>query len=65
MDMNLYASEVIARHHLAELRAEAARHVLARSLAPARPPLRVSVGHALIRMGTRLLGGLTAVRASA
>jgi hypothetical protein len=65
MDMNLYAAEALSRQYLAELRASAERQNLARVARRPRRPLRLALGHALIRMGTRLLGGLTEARASA
>ena len=56
MDMNEYALEVLARDRLAELRANGER-VIAASLGRRSPrPLRVAVGHALIRIGRRLQG---------
>ncbi|HEU4367258.1 MAG TPA: hypothetical protein VFV05_03400 [Methylomirabilota bacterium] len=64
MDMNVYVAEILARSHLAELRAQALRCHQAQQAARARP-LRVALGHALIRAGRRLLGGLAAVEAPA
>lgn len=65
MDLNVYTADLLAQSHLAELRAAAERHSLARLARPSRQPLRLALGHALIRMGTRLLGGFTEARASA
>ena len=56
MDMNEYALEVLARERLAELRANGERVSEAKRGRPAPRPLRVAVGHALIRMGRRLQG---------
>ena len=56
MDMNEYALEVLARDRLAELRANRERVSGARLGRPAPGPLRVALGHALIRMGRRLQG---------
>jgi len=56
MDMNEYALEVLARERLAELRANAERVSGARLGRRAPRPLRVAVGHALIRVGRRLQG---------
>jgi hypothetical protein len=55
MDVNHYAVEILARDRLAELRHAAARHTLVRSSRP-RAAIRVAVGRALIRLGTRTLG---------
>jgi hypothetical protein len=56
MDMHEYLAEA----HLAALREQALRERLARAARPARPPLRVTLGYALIRLGHRLLGGFAA-----
>ena len=56
MDVNLYALEALSRDRLAELRAGAAAHGLARGVLPPRRQLRVGVGLALIRLGTWALG---------
>lgn len=56
MDVNLYVLETLARDRLAELRAGAEIHGWARGAAPARRPVRVSVGLALIRLGTWAAG---------
>jgi hypothetical protein len=55
MELNHYAVEVLARDQLAERRQAAARHTLARAARP-RAVIRVAVGRALIRLGTRTLG---------
>jgi hypothetical protein len=56
MDMNEYALEVLARDRLAELRANAQRANESRWGRRSSRPLRVAIGHALIRMGRRLQG---------
>ncbi|HEX2440436.1 MAG TPA: hypothetical protein VHT71_19150 [Methylomirabilota bacterium] len=56
MDMNGYALEVLARDHLAELRARCERQELARAATPAPGSLRVALGLALIRAGRWTLG---------
>ena len=56
MDVNLYVLEALSRDRLAELRAGAAAHGLARGVVPPRRQLRVGVGLALIRLGTWALG---------
>ena len=56
MDLNLYALDVLSRDRLAALRADAEVHAHLRATARARRPLRVSVGLALIRVGTWALG---------
>jgi hypothetical protein len=52
MDVNLYVLEALSRDRLAELRAGAAAHGLARAAVPLRRRLRSGVGRALIRLGT-------------
>jgi len=64
MDGNVYTVELLAQSYLAELRASAERHHLARAAAQPRAPLRLALGRALVRMGQRLLDGFTPVRAS-
>jgi hypothetical protein len=56
MDMNHYSLELIARQQIAERHAGVALYELARAAAPPRRSLRVVVGLALIRLGTRALG---------
>jgi hypothetical protein len=56
MDMNEYALEVLARNRMAELRAEGERTKRVRGVRPASRPLRIVLGHALIRTGRRLQG---------
>jgi hypothetical protein len=56
MDLNHYAVEVLARDRLAERRQAATRHTLVRTAARPRAVIRVVVGRALIRLGTRALG---------
>jgi hypothetical protein len=54
--MNIYLDEHIARERIAEARAWAAQHALARAAAPARRWVRVAFGHALIRVGQWVAG---------
>ena len=54
--MNLQLEEQVARHRLDEARADAARWALARNLRPARRPVRVILGHALIKAGHWVAG---------
>ncbi len=63
MDMNEYCMQEIAGERLREMRAAA--QIAALCAEAPRPPLRVILGHALVRLGNRLLGGLTTVRAAA
>ena len=56
MDMNGYALELMARQQIAERHAGAARHEMVRAAAPPPRPLRIAIGLALIRLGTRALG---------
>jgi hypothetical protein len=56
MDMNEYLVEKMVGAQLAEMHAAAARADLARRAAPARPPVRVVLGLALIRLGRWTLG---------
>jgi hypothetical protein len=55
MDLQEYTFEVVMRDRLAELRAEAALWHQPQVARPAPPPLRHTVGRALVRMGARLL----------
>jgi hypothetical protein len=54
--MNPQLEEQVARQKLDEARAEAARLALVRSLRPARRPVRVTVGLALIKAGHWVAG---------
>ena len=55
MDMNVYLVEWWAKERLDELRAALKREQLVESLRQ-RPPLRVTIGLALISLGQRLRG---------
>jgi hypothetical protein len=55
MDLNVYLLEWMAKERLHEIQAAAVRERLAESLRQ-RPPLRVTLGLALINFGQRLLG---------
>lgn len=55
MDMNIYLVEWWAKERLDELRAAVGREQLAESLRQ-KPPLRVTLGLALISLGERLQG---------
>jgi hypothetical protein len=54
--MNPQLEEQVARQRLDEARADAARWALLRELRPARRPVRVAVGFALIKAGRWLAG---------
>ncbi len=54
--MNPQMEEVVARQRLNEARADAARWALIRQLRPARHPMRVAVGFALIKIGHWVAG---------
>jgi len=54
--MNPQMEEQVARQRLDEARAEAARWALLRQLRPARQPMRVVVGFALIKVGHWVAG---------
>jgi hypothetical protein len=56
MDMNEYLFEILARDRVAEMRAAAEHSRRVRTPGPAWHPLRVALGHALIRIGRRLQG---------
>jgi hypothetical protein len=64
MDMNVYLIEWWARERMDQVRADALRAQLAEALRQ-RPPLRVVLGLALIRLGRRLQGGGAAKAADA
>ena len=54
--MNPQMEEQVARQRLEEARAEATRWALIRQLRPARKPMRVVVGFALIKIGHWVAG---------
>ena len=54
--MNTYLDEHIAKARIAEARAAAAQLSLVRDFATARRPIRVTLGHALIRVGHWVAG---------
>jgi hypothetical protein len=54
--MNPQVEEQVVRQRLEEARAEAARQTLLRGLRPARRPLRVALGFALIKVGHWVAG---------
>ena len=54
--MNIYLEEQLARDRLAEARALAAQLALVQDFAPARRPIRVTLGRALIRVGHWVAG---------
>lgn len=54
--MNTHLCEDLVRERLDEARATAARLALIRALRPARRPVRVAVGFALIRIGHWVAG---------
>lgn len=54
--MNTYLDELIARERIAEARALAAQLSLVQDFATARRPIRVTLGHALIRVGYWVAG---------
>lgn len=59
MDMNVYLVEWWAKERLGEIRAAVVREQLAVALRQ-RPPLRVTVGRALISFGRKLQGNYAA-----
>jgi hypothetical protein len=60
--MNMYLDELLVRDRLDDARLKAARRATVRSLRPARWPVRVSLGLALVRAGL-WIAGRAAVRA--
>jgi hypothetical protein len=60
MDMNVYLVEWWAKERLGEIRATVVREHLAESLRQ-RPPLRVTLGRALIHFGRKLQGNYSAI----
>jgi hypothetical protein len=54
--MNMYLDEQLVRERVDEARALAARRALVLSLRPARRPVRVALGLALIRIGHWVAG---------
>ena len=65
MDMNVYLVEWWAKERLGEIRTAVEREQLVESLRGRRPPLRVGLGLALIRIGRKLQGRDARVGASA
>jgi hypothetical protein len=63
MDMNVYLLEWLAKDRMAQVRADALRAKLPDGLL--RPPLRVVLGLALVRLGRRLQGAGAAKAADA
>ena len=60
--MNTHLHAQLVKERLDEARAEAARVALLRALAPARRPVRVALGLALIKAGRLLAGRATGPR---
>jgi hypothetical protein len=56
VDLNPYVMEALSRYQLEELRAGAAVRSQLQEAARSRPTLRVTLGLALIRVGTWALG---------
>jgi hypothetical protein len=56
MDLNIYVTEYWVKERMGEVRAAAMREQLVQSLRT-RPPLRVTLGQALVWLGRRLQGG--------
>jgi hypothetical protein len=54
--MNMYLDEQLVRDRLEDARAMTAQQALVRSLRPARRPVRVALGLALIRAGHWMAG---------
>ena len=54
--MNMYLDEQLVKERMDEARAMAAQQALILSLGPVRRPVRVAVGHALIRIGHWVAG---------
>jgi hypothetical protein len=54
--MNMYLDEQLVRDRLEDARAMTARQALVRGLRPARRPVRVTLGLALIRAGHWMAG---------
>jgi hypothetical protein len=60
--MNIYLEEQLARDRVTEARAWAAQRGLVQHFAPARRPIRVTLGDALIRVGHWVAGRHTHAR---
>ncbi|MCI0371570.1 MAG: hypothetical protein L0214_09335 [candidate division NC10 bacterium] len=54
--MNDYVLEVLVKERMAQARRYAAERALLRASRPRRPPLRIWLGLALVRVGHRVLG---------
>jgi hypothetical protein len=56
MDFHDYVTGQLVKDRLAEMRAYAASERLVAAYRAPRPPLRVAIGGALIRLGSRIVG---------
>lgn len=56
MDLHEYVMGQLINERLAEFRAQAARERLLAAHRPPRPPVRVAIGGALIRLGSWIVG---------
>ena len=62
---NDYILAALTHERLNDMRAEARAMALRAEARPPRRPVRVAVGRLLVRVGNRLLAGVTPVRAAA
>ncbi|HTO10650.1 MAG TPA: hypothetical protein VMQ51_03690 [Candidatus Binatia bacterium] len=65
MDMNEYCLHAMMKERIEEMRVAAWVAALRSASRGPRRPVRVVVGHWLVRLGTRLLDGFTPARAAA
>ena len=56
MDLHDYITGELIKDRLTEMRELAARERLFAAHRPPRPPVRVAIGNALIRLGSRIVG---------
>ena len=64
MDMNEYCLHAMVKERIAQLRVDI-RAAELRAAGRSRQPLRVALGHLLVRLGNRLLADLSPARAAA
>jgi hypothetical protein len=65
MGMNEYCLQAMVNERLEQLRADMQAAALRRACRVARRPVRMVIGQLLVKMGTRLLAGLSPARAAA
>ena len=65
MDMNEYCLQKMVNEHIERIRADMQAAALRRAQRTPRRPVRMVIGQLLVRIGNRLLTGLSPARAAA